>query len=150
MAEMTDQERDAFLLERRLGVLAIGRKGKGPLMAAIWFRHVDGVIEMYMGDTSLKAKLLHTEGRASLAVIDAAYPYRTVTVEGPVEISQLGDDTHDALLFMATRYLGTSGGQAYTDNFMTKLAADEWEGHGNGELRVRITPDRWRTEVLGR
>ena len=150
MAEMTDEERDSFLQERRLGVVAIGRKGKGPLMAAIWFRYVDGVLEMYMGDTSLKAKLLQAEGRASLAVVDGGYPYRTVTVEGPVEITQLGDDTRDALLFMATRYLGAAAGQAYTDDFMTKLAADEWVEHGTGELRVRITPDRWRTEVLGR
>ena len=149
MAEMTNEERDAFLLERRLGVVAIGRKDKGPLMAAIWYRYVDGVIEMLMGDTSLKAKLLHAEGRASLAIVDGSYPYRTVTVEGPVEISQLGAETRGALLLMATRYFGTSGGEAYTDDFMTKLTADDWQGHGTGELRVRITPERWRTEVLG-
>ena len=150
MAEMTDEERDAFLQERRMGVVAIGRKEKGPLMAAIWYRHTDGVIEMYMGDTSLKAKLLRSQGRASLAVIDASRPYRTVTVEGPVTIEALGDDTHDALLFMATRYLGSAAGAAYTDDFMKKLAADDWDGHGTTELRVRITPERWRTEVLGR
>ena len=150
MAEMTDEERDAFLLERRLGVIAIGRPGRGPLTAAIWFRYVDGVIEVLMGDTSLKAKLLKAEGHASLAVVDGSYPYRTVTVEGPVDITVLGDDTHDTLLTMATRYLGEAAGRAYTTDFMAKLAAEDWGGHGTTEIRVRITPARWRTEVLGR
>ena len=52
---------------------------------------------------------------------------------------------------MSSRYLGEKGGAAYTENFMRNLAVDQFEGggHGKDEVIVRITPERWRTEVLG-
>ncbi|MBO66395.1 MAG: pyridoxamine 5'-phosphate oxidase, partial [Actinobacteria bacterium] len=36
MAEMTTSERDDFLSEVRVGVLAIERDDKGPLCAPVW------------------------------------------------------------------------------------------------------------------
>lgn len=148
---MSDAERDAFLQERRLGTLAIGRVGKAPLMAPIWYRYTrGGTIDICMGETSAKAHRLRAEGRASMSVIEEGHPYKYVTVEGPVSVELLGDDTYPELLAMATRYLGTKGGQQYTDNFMAKLAEDSLhDAHGVREVVVRITPEHWRTEVLG-
>ncbi len=145
MATMNDDERDAFLQERRLGTLAIGRVGKAPLMAPIWYRYTPGgTVDICMGSTSAKARRLRAEGRASMSVMDESNPYRYVTVEGPVTVEELGDNTETELLAMASRYLGRKAGAGYTDNFMKNLAAT-----GASEVIVRISPENWRTEVLG-
>ena len=148
---MTDEERDAFLAEPHLGILSIAREGKGPLVAPIWYRYEPGQpIEMCMGDRSAKAHRLRAEGRATLAIVDdSGGRYRYVTIEGPVSLEHLGDQTEEAILAMSSRYLGEKGGRRYTDNFMAKLAQDDLhDGHGTEEVLVRLTPERWRTDVL--
>jgi PPOX class probable F420-dependent enzyme len=139
MAQMTNAERDDFLHERRLGTLAIARVGKGPLLAPIWYQYTpDGSIDICMSGTSAKAARLRAEGRASMSVIDEGRPYRYVTVEGPVTITALGEAAHEAIAAMATRYLGEKGGAQYAKQFSDP-----------GEVLVRLTPENWRTEILG-
>lgn len=139
MAEMSDDERDSFLGERRLGTLAIGRAGKGPLLAPIWYRYTPGgTVDICMGGSTAKAHRLRAEGRASMCVSDEGNPYRYVTVEGPATVTPLGDGARVAVQAMAIRYLGRTAGTAYAEAFSTP-----------DEVLVRITPERWRTEVLG-
>ena len=139
MADMTDEERDSFLGERRLGVLAMGRSGKGPLLAPIWYRYTPGgTVDICMGGSTAKAARLRAEGRASMCVSDEGNPYRYVTVEGPVTVTPLGDTARDEVQAMATRYLGRAAGAHYAENFSTP-----------DEVIVRLTPANWRTEVLG-
>ena len=148
---MDDSTRDAFLLERRLGTLAIARVGKGPLLAPIWYRYTPGgTVDICMGGSSAKARRLRAVGRASMSVLDEGQPYRYVTVEGPVTVEDLGEATHDEILAMSTRYLGAKGGARYTSDFMENLKTDTLhDDHGTTEVLVRITPQNWRTEVLG-
>lgn len=140
MGTMSDAERDGFLAERRVAVLAIGRDGSGPLCAPVWYRRrPDGAFEIAMADASMKARRLRAEGRATLCVQDEDRPYRYVTVEGPVELRVMGpDERHAALTDIASRYLGPEAGARYADAFP-----------GHDEALVTLTPDRWRTEVLG-
>ena len=136
---MTDTERDAFLSERRVGVLALERAGSGPLVAPIWYRYAPGgLIEIAMSGSSAKALLARRAGRASVCVQDEDRPYRYVSVEGPVSVEPLGEATHDTIRDIASRYLGERAGAAYAANFSTP-----------DEVLVRLTPERWRTEVLG-
>jgi PPOX class probable F420-dependent enzyme len=136
---MNDEERDAFLLERRLGNLAIERSGAGPLQAPIWYRYTPGgTMDICMSGSSAKARCLRAAGRASMLVSDEGRPYRYVTVEGPVTVSDLGDAAQDTIRAMAKRYLGEAGGERYAAAFSTP-----------DEVIVRLTPERWRTEVLG-
>ena len=58
-------------------------------------------------------------------------PYQYVSVEGTFT---LRDATRDELLQMAIRYLGESGGRAYTNS----------TDHGDSML-VSITPQTWYT-----
>lgn len=148
---MTDDERDAFLLEPRLGTIGVGRVGKGPLLAPIWYRYTPGgTVDMCIGESSAKAHRLRAEGRACLSVLDPKGPYRYVTVEGPVTLVALGDSTRDEILAMSTRYLGGDGGARYTEAFMARLASDDLhDGHGTSEVMVHLTPENWHTEVLG-
>ena len=139
MAAMTDTERDAFLLETRLGTLAMGRVGKGPLLAPIWYSYTPGAtIDICMGGSTPKAHRLRAEGRASMSVSDEGRPYRYVTVEGPVTVTPLGDRAREEVQAMAIRYLGERAGARYGEAFQTP-----------DEVIVRLTPEHWRTEVLG-
>ena len=148
---MTDAERDEFVQRPHLGYLGIGRVGKGPLLAPIWYSYDPARgIDINMGATSAKAKRLRAEGRASMLIVEATGGmYSSVLVEGPTTMRPLGGDTQAAMLAMASRYLGPVGGQRYTDDFMRKLATNDFpDGHGDSEVVVTITPERWRTEVL--
>ena len=150
-SKMTDAERDEFMLRPHLGYLGIGRADKGPLLAPIWYAYESDIgIHINMGATSAKAKRLHAEGRASMLVVEAANgAYRSVLVEGPVTLTPLANGTESAMLAMSSRYLGEAGGQHYTNQFMKKLAANDFpDGHGDAEIQATITPANWRTEVL--
>lgn len=140
MAEMTDDERDQFLAERRVAVLAITRDGKGPLCAPVWYRRSDdGGFEIAMADGSAKAARLRASGRATLCIQDEGRPYRYVTAEGPVSLRVLtAEQRTEILTDIASRYLGPDAGAAYAANFP-----------GHDEALVTLTVDRWRTEVLG-
>ncbi|MEL7158309.1 MAG: pyridoxamine 5'-phosphate oxidase, partial [Actinomycetota bacterium] len=88
---------------------------------------------------SAKAARLRATGRATLCVQDEGRPYRYVTAEGPVDVRLLTDaERHEAITDIASRYLGAEGGTAYAANFP-----------GHTEALVTLTPERWRTEVLG-
>ncbi len=140
MATMSDSERDEFLDERRVAVLAIARNEAGPLCAPVWYRRTaNGGFEIAMADASVKAKRLRAEGRATLCVQDEGRPYRYVTVEGPVALKVMSAaERHEVITDIASRYLGAEGGAGYADAFP-----------GHDEALVTLTPDRWRTEVLG-
>ena len=148
---MSDAERDEFVLRPHLGYLGIGRVGKGPLLAPIWYSYDPARgIDINIGAMSAKAKRLEAEGRASMLIVEAVGGmYSSVLVEGRATIRPLGEETRAAMLAMSSRYLGPAGGQRYTDDFMQKLATDDFPGgHGDSEVVVTITPERWRTEVL--
>jgi PPOX class probable F420-dependent enzyme len=139
MAKMTDHERDAFLAQVRVAVLAIERFEKGPLCAPVWYRYRDGSFEIAMANASAKAKLLRRYGRASLCVQDEDHPYRYVTVEGEVDVVAVSASVRDAFLRdVASRYLGDKRGQQYADDFP-----------GHEEAIVTLRPRQWQTEVLG-
>ena len=150
-SKMTDAERDAFMRQPHLGYLGIGRVAKGPLLAPIWYSYDPATgIHINMGSTSAKAKRLRAEGRASMLVVEAANGlYRSVLVEGPTTMRLLGDETEPAMLTMSSRYLGAAGGKRYTDDFIRKLATNDFpDGHGDTEVVVTIAPEHWRTEIL--
>ncbi len=136
--DMTPEERDAFLADVRVGVLAIARDDKGPLALPIWYRYEDGHIVIGMAADSLKARLLGRAGRATMTVQDETPPYRYVSVEGPVTVGR--EDTDP--LAMPTRYLGAELGRWYAEQ---NDGADPDES-----VVVRLTPKRWLTCDYGK
>ena len=140
MAEMTTSERDDFLSEVRVGVLAIERDDKGPLCAPVWYRYSPQVgFEIAMAYASAKSILLRRHGAATICIQDEQLPYRYVTAEGEASVELLTPEGRDDLLRdIAIRYLGEDLGNQYVDAFP-----------GHEEAKVTITPRRWRTDVLG-
>jgi PPOX class probable F420-dependent enzyme len=129
---MTRAERDAFVRDQHVAILAIDEPGRGPLALPIWYLVADdGDIVLSMDRSSVKARLLEAAGRATVTVQTEAPPYKYASIEGPVTI---GPVDHDPLE-LATRYLGPELGAWYVDN----NPATE------GTVTVRLRPERWRT-----
>ena len=105
--DMTESERDEFLADLHVGILAIARKDKGPLALPIWYQYEDGDVVIHMDGSSVKAKLLRATGRATMTVQTEAPPYKYVAVEGPVVVQ--AEERDD--LAMAVRYLGPEFGR---------------------------------------
>jgi PPOX class probable F420-dependent enzyme len=133
---MTEAERDQFLADVRVGVLAIEHPGHGPLALPIWYQWADGKVVISMSGTSLKARLLRAAGRATMTVQTETPPYKYVSVEGPVEVvSEHGDG-----LALASRYLGPELGKWYADN----------NPSDDDTVLVYLTPEKWRTCDFGK
>ena len=128
---MTKEERAAFLADVHVGILAVDEADRGPMALPIWYRYVDGVVEIGMNGESLKARLLRAAGRATLTVQTETAPYQYVSVEGPVILDAPRDH-----LEMAVRYLGPEVGRWYTDR----------NPRGESAIVVRLVPERWRTK----
>ena len=128
---MTKDEREAFLADVHVGILAVDEAGRGPMALPIWYRYVDGVVEIGMNGGSLKARLLRAAGRATLTVQTETAPYQYVSVEGPVAVDAVQRDD----LEMASRYLGPELGRWYAEHNPST----------NASVTVTLTPEHWRT-----
>jgi nitroimidazol reductase NimA-like FMN-containing flavoprotein (pyridoxamine 5'-phosphate oxidase superfamily) len=134
--DMTEAERDEFLADVRVGILAVEHPGHGPLALPIWYQWEGGQVLIGMDGNSLKARLLRAAGRATLTVQSETAPYKYVSVEGSVVVAAETRDT----LAMATRYLGAEMGRWYADN--NPSTADT--------VLVRLTPVKWRSCDFGK
>lgn len=129
---MSRSQRLAYLEQVHVGVLAVEESGRGPLAVPVWYRVVDGSIEIGIGGFSTKAQLLRLAGRATLLVQDEQPPYRYVSVEGPVEFPALEYD----ILAFATRYLGPEAGAWYAEHTPSDT----------GTVVVVLHPEHWRSQ----
>lgn len=131
---MTKAEREAFLADLHVGVLAVAAIGDDPPLAApIWYRYEPGGdVLLSTGADSVKARLLAAAGRASFCVQQEDIPYRFVTVEGPVVID--GPDEVER--------------RRIVDRYMPAELAERYfnESASYPTVTVRLTPERWRTQ----
>jgi nitroimidazol reductase NimA-like FMN-containing flavoprotein (pyridoxamine 5'-phosphate oxidase superfamily) len=129
---MPAAQRDQFLSDVRVAIIAVDEPGRGPLALPIWYEYVDGGIEIGLDAGSRKAELLRAAGRATVTVQDESPPYRYVSVEGPIEITSKQRD----VLRVASRYLGPEFGEWYArENPAT-----------SSTVVFRLTPEHWRTQ----
>ena len=140
LMSMSKDEREAFLAEARVGVLAVGSTDGAPVLTPIWYSYEPGGdVLMTTGDGSTKTALLRVAGTATLCVQTETAPYKYVVVEGPVSV----DDGVDSSWRrdVARHYLGNELGDMYAD------ATAESESTA---VTVRLTPSRWRTTDFGK
>ena len=134
MTAMTQSEKELYLADLHVGVLAINEPGAGPLTVPIWYDYEPGGnLWMITGTNSRKGKLLNLGDRVSLAAQSEAAPYKYVSVEGP--IVEIKNSSNEELLSMATRYLGVEQGKAYAD-------ANSSISEGLSVI-VSVKPERW-------
>jgi len=130
---MTRAEREAFLADTRVGILAVQQPRRGPLAVPVWYHYAPGtVVRVVTGPDSEKARLLRAAGRASLTVQSEQAPYQYVHVEGRITFGE--PDPERDIRAMAIRYLGEQMGQAYL-----AMTADQ------PAVLVELRPERWRS-----
>jgi PPOX class probable F420-dependent enzyme len=132
---MTKQEREDFLADTHIGVIAVGGGDGAPVVTPIWYSYEPGGDVVVTTDTTAaKTEALRRAGRATFCVQTETPPYTYVVVEGPVAISD-GVDS-DWRRGVARRYLGDEMGDAYIESNRGEEAT---------AVTVRLTPERWRT-----
>ena len=133
---MTRAQREAFLADTHVAMLAVGDDGRGPFLVPVWYWYRPGTdVHVVTGGASRKVPLLRKAGRASLCVQNETPPYQYVTVEGPVTIVGRPEFERDVRA-VALRYLGPAMGEMY-------LAATAVE-HESAVL-VRLRPEHWQS-----
>lgn len=132
--QMTAEEREAFLSELHVGILAIADADRAPLTLPIWYGYQPGgEVEIITDSSSRKARLLAVAGRFSLCAQTEQAPYKYVSVEGPVSATRPADLEQD-LRPMAHRYLGTDLGDGYVAGSTIV-----------GQIVISMRPERWRS-----
>jgi len=131
---MSKEEREAFLAEAHVAVLAVARAGDAaPVAAPVWYGYEPGGdILIVSGRDHEKTRLTRDAGRASLCAQTEQLPYKFVTIEGPASVRDEGDP--ELARALAHRYLGAELGEAYVE--MTA---------GEAVSVISIRPEKWRT-----
>lgn len=135
MSKMTSTERETYLADLHVGVIAVERPDRAPLSVPIWYAYEPGgeVLITSLAE-SVKARLITAARRFSITVQDETYPYRYVTAEGPVISIDTADDATTRAI--AVRYLGEEAGNKFAESFA--------QDHPDAEsLLFRMRPERW-------
>ena len=131
MTSMTQAEKQAFLADVHVGVLALNDGDRGPLMVPMWYDYEPGGELWFLtGPQTRKGKLIQVGTRVSLVAQTEDAPYQFVSVEGPVTAISPADPELEGL-HMAVRYLGPEKGKQYFDSM------SDWG------VTVRVRPERW-------
>ncbi len=138
---LTEQERQDFLAEPRVGVLSVaGDDGRPPLTAPTWYGYrPGGEITFFTGTQGRQARktaLIERAGVVSLCVQRAEFPYKYVTVEGTV-IRADRPPSAEQMLAIARRYLPEEAARAFV--------TAELERPGTELVLFTVRPDRWLT-----
>jgi hypothetical protein len=106
------------------------------LTVPIWYSYEPGgELRVVTGRTSRKAQLLQHAGRFSVCVQTETWPYKYVSVEGPVVAIEPADVERDRRP-IAHRYFGAQRGDRYIEKTRLEYA---------GNVVVRMLPERWLT-----
>ena len=131
MTSMTQAEKQAFLADVHVGVLALNDGDRGPLKVPMWYEYEHGGELWFLTGSQLrKGRLIQVGTRVSLVAQTEDAPYQYVSVEGPVTAIAPADPELEGLP-MAVRYLGPEKGKQYFDSM------SEWG------VTVRVRPERW-------
>jgi nitroimidazol reductase NimA-like FMN-containing flavoprotein (pyridoxamine 5'-phosphate oxidase superfamily) len=138
---MTVDEREAFLADLHIGVLSIAdTDGRGPLQVPIGYDYEPGGdIRISTKVTSRKLQLARTVSRVGFLVQSEVFPYRYVSVEGPIVLDEPTDPEEHRM--RSIRYLGEEMGQKYFE--AVKPAISQM-------VTLGIRPERWRTYDAGK
>ena len=137
---MTDTERDAFLAEPHVAVLAIPRGNRPPHVTPVWYHHEPGGNVTFFtgtqGRKSRKADLIEQAGVVSLCVQQETFPYKYVTIEGAVAKGDRAP-TSEQVLAIVRRYLPEEQAQGFV--------AAELDRPTGEFILYSVRPDHWHS-----
>ncbi len=128
---MTSDEREQYLADVHVGVIAVERPDRAPLAVPIWYGYrPGGEVLLWTESDSVKHKLIRDAGRFAITVQDENPPYKYVTAEGDVTGIAPAEDPE--VRELAVRYLGQDAGGQFTDQNLTPTS-----------VVIRMRPQRW-------
>lgn len=131
MAKMSSDDREKFLSDLHVGVVAVGRQDRAPLAVPIWYGYEPGGdVLLWTESSSLKHKLIRDAGRFSITAQEEQPPYKYVTAEG--DVTDISAATDADVRQIAVRYLGEEAGNQFTDANLTPSS-----------VLIRMRPQRW-------
>ena len=131
MAKMTGDEREQYLADVHVGVIAVERPGRAPLAVPIWYDYrPGGEVLLWTEPESVKHKLIRDAGRFAITVQDEQPPYKYVTAEG--DVTGIGPADDAEVRALAVRYLGAEAGGQFADENLTPSS-----------VVIRMRPQRW-------
>jgi nitroimidazol reductase NimA-like FMN-containing flavoprotein (pyridoxamine 5'-phosphate oxidase superfamily) len=136
---LTQDERDQFLTEPRVGVLSVASDDdRPPLTVPVWYAYeAGGLIKFFTGTQgriARKARLLEKAGKFSLCVQQPAYPYKYVTVECTLVRADRAPTAEQAFAIVG-RYLPEDVARA--------MAEAETTSQAGTFVLYSARPDRW-------
>jgi PPOX class probable F420-dependent enzyme len=131
MPTMTRTEREKFLAELHVGVIAVERPDRAPLAVPIWYGYEPGgEVVLWTDAGTLKERLIRAAGRFSITAQVEQPPYRYVTAEGSV--TAIDAASPEVVRAIAVRYLGPEEGAAFAEQNL-----------GPDSVVIRMRPERW-------
>lgn len=131
MASMSNDDREKFLADVHVGVIAVERADRAPLSVPIWYGYEPGGdVLLWTEASSVKHRLIRDAGRFSITAQDEQPPYKYVTAEG--DVTGIDEATDAEVRQIAIRYLGEEAGNQFTDQNLTPTS-----------VVIRMRPQRW-------
>jgi PPOX class probable F420-dependent enzyme len=140
MAEMSAAERDAFLKQARIGVLATLDANGAPLAIPIWYEWDGERARMFTSGKSSKVARLRRDGRVCLTVAEpVGVPEAWVAIEGVATIEEGEEGTGFALAQrLAPRYYPPEQAEQTLESW--GQVAQDW-------VTIVLEPGRIRTSA---
>lgn len=135
MPPMTDAQRDAFLAERRYGILTTLRRDGAPVSLPVWYEWDGATLRMFCHEASGKLKRLTNESRATVLVVNHPdEPENWVSFDGRITIHSEGG------LEMAERVFD----RYYPAGDNRRTALDAWRSMAGQWRLLELKPDAIR------
>ncbi len=135
MPRMTDVQRDAFLAQRRYGILTTLRRDGAPASLPVWYEWDGTTLRMFCHEASGKLKRLNHDARATVLVVNnPGEPENWVSFDGRIAIRSEGGLELAECVF--DRYYPAGDGRRSVLDSWRKMK-DEWR-------LLELTPDAIR------
>jgi PPOX class probable F420-dependent enzyme len=134
LRRLSDEERDRFLADPTVGVLATRRSDGRPLLSPVWFDWREGRFWFVIGRDDVKHRHLTADPRISVCIFGQVPPYLGVEAWGQAVVVETGRIAHDRMRSIATRYIG----EPDADRFLAAIPVGDL-------VTVRLDPDGMRT-----
>lgn len=128
---MSSDDRERFLADLHVGVLAVERPNRAPLAVPIWYGYQPGgEVVVWTEAGSVKHELIRACGRFAITVQDEQPPYKYVIAEG--DVTDISTAVDGVVRPIAVRYLGVEAGEEFLNEKLSPT-----------DVVIRMRPQRW-------
>jgi PPOX class probable F420-dependent enzyme len=138
MASMSDAQRDAFLGERRYGILTTMRPDGSPVSVPVWYEWDGNTLRMFCWEKGGKLRRLANDPRATVLVVNHPHEMeKWVAFDGRINVLR------DGGLEMAERVFD----HYYPEGDERRRALDTWRNMKDQWRLLELKPDAVRSHL---